>query len=104
MPKSILQSKASREEKWLKYLSDKTDSDIQRLLLCLGKNNPLWKEKEIAKRISGIFQFNSDRYHETSHELNDGIEVQIEKSTINAQIINMMVCMADAYGLKLTVV
>jgi hypothetical protein len=32
------------------------------------------------------------------HGLNDGIEVQIEKSTVNAQIINMIVCMAGAYG------
>ena len=100
MPPNV--NKSSRAARWENFLSNSTSFGGQ-LLNCFMKENPSWgNAKQIAQRISGIYQLNSQRYHATSHELENGISLVIEQGNITIQQIKMMKCTARTFGLTVT--
>lgn len=91
----------SRTDRWEDYF--KSDADGRFLLQCIREKNKLWNtsEKDLAMRISGIYQSNSDLYHATSHEIHNGAEIVISRGNIQIQCLNLMICIATAFDISL---
>ncbi len=93
-----------RCEKWTAFLTD-VKTDGPNILACVQLRNPGWKTATfVARQISGLFTFNSSYVHSTAVEISRNKETPIilNRQTV-PQAINLMVCIGDTLGLRVSV-
>ena len=99
MPKNL--STMSREEKWSKYLNDTEEGGL--IMTCVKRNNKLWKgPTEVAHRIAGLYQFNSDYHHVTAHAIAANEPVELDRLAMSLQAFQLIVCLCDTLNIPYT--
>lgn len=84
----------------------KSDVIGQDIFDCALKVNPMWEKSalKIADRVNGFYQFNSDEYHSSSHDIATKSKPFIlDKFVMNAQMFQFFICVSKKLGLKFVV-
>ena len=104
MTDEIYKKFTSRTTRWEYFF--KSDVNGQDIFQCALKMNPLWEKTplKIAERVNGFFQFNSDEYHSSSHDIaTKSKPFVLDKFVMNAQMFQFFVCVSNKLGLKFVV-
>ena len=105
-PKTLkkFQPNWNRKEKWVAFFESPEGSE---LMVCISEKNRLWGKvipQAYAERICGIVQAANDPNHASSHDINAGTDVCINKQTLGIQAFNVIICLAEKYGISINVV
>ena len=90
----------SKVEKWTKFFKSNPKGKLA--YSCIISANPLWTKGEasIANRLTSAYQFQSDPYHITPHEIESGAELTVLKGSSFIQLYNMAKCLNSALQLQ----
>ena len=101
MPVVAGEKKPSREEaRWTNFFTN--DPSGQKAYLCILNANPMWTKGEanIANRLASAYQFQSNPFHATAHEIEDGLPFIVVKGSMVVQLYNLAECLNTALQLQ----
>ena len=100
MPVVAGEKKPSREARWTNFFTN--DPSGQKAYLCILNANPMWTKGEanIANRLASAYQFQSNPFHATAHEIEDGLPFIVVKGSMVVQLYNLAECLNTALQLQ----